>query len=223
MTKSLGSFKIRQVGNSLVITIPKNALANKDEELNLYQNENGDLVYQHPHKSNPNPWDIVSYDDIDLYEANSQDLKKEWLKKHKSIKEKIKFDRDNQGLIKHSPKLGSIVLVEDREFEFKNSDDQDSSNPASGQSIFIVMSKSGFNESMPFFYGFQIHPFAFNSQFLGEPSYEAYVDKEHGINGTIDKMQLEKVMCGSCTLITQLPANILADLQFDLRNIFDMN
>lgn len=219
MTKSLGSFKIRQVGNSLVITIPKNALANKDEELNLYQNENGDLVYQHPHKSNPNPWDIVSYDDIDLWGNNADDIESKWFNTHNSAETNIKTEKvvNNK-----APKLGSVVLV-DMNNEDTDSSTKNSKNLLAHKALFIVMSKSRFNESTSSFYGFQIHPFEYDSEFLSEPAFEPYVDDDHGINGTIDKMQLRQVVCVGYTLIGQLDANKLADLQFDLRNILDMN
>lgn len=219
MSKMLGTYKIRQVGNSRVITIPQSAVVDQEDQLNLFQTENGDLLYQYPQKTNPNPWNIVTAEDLDSWNADFSYMENDWFKSNPDLKSPIKHASEQPNSLFEAPQLGDVILYE----ECNGHAPKDSQNFFANHALFIVMSQAGFNRVMPMYYGFQIHPVPYDVEYMHEPAYEAYKDQKYGINGTLDKTQLQIIPNSSYTLVNHLSVNKLADLRFDLRNIFDMN
>lgn len=63
MEKKLGSFVVKKVGNSAVLTIPSKADVKLGQRFELTQENNGTLIYK---AINSNPWFNGEYDDIDF-------------------------------------------------------------------------------------------------------------------------------------------------------------
>lgn len=182
------------------------------------------LVTERPgHKMNPNPWDIVTFDDIDTWEADFSHIEAQWFYNNPTLTSPIRQMDERPAFTMDAPDQGDVILVKDNDNEYTFNAPQASQNFFANHAMFIILSKSGFNDAMPFSYGMQIHPVPFDAKYMSEPAYERYQDSAHGINGTLDKMQLRTVGYAGYTLINHLSARQLADLQFDLRNIFDMN
>lgn len=83
----LGEFSTRKTGNSLVITVPKNAGVPIGKKFTLVVKEDGSLVYR---SNDNNPWLNGDFDDID-FRANLKEVGNYGLDEAQG-KEKIDYD-----------------------------------------------------------------------------------------------------------------------------------
>ncbi|MCT4487126.1 hypothetical protein [Levilactobacillus parabrevis] len=96
-------------------------------------------------------------------------------------------------------------------------------DPFEGQQLYIVISNSGFNRVTPFFYGLRIIPGKYDPNFLSEPVYQEFIDKEFNIMGIIDKMQIHTICPSHWAQITTISPQKMSKLQLDIKNIFNVN
>lgn len=65
--------KARQQGNSTVLTIPKSIKVPSNTEFNVYQDFNGNIVYEPVSKDNYDLWSDEKFDDLDYTKIRDEE------------------------------------------------------------------------------------------------------------------------------------------------------
>ncbi|MFD1421550.1 AbrB/MazE/SpoVT family DNA-binding domain-containing protein [Lactiplantibacillus songbeiensis] len=66
--------KARHQGNSTILTIPKSIKVSTDTEFNVYQDGNGNIVYEPVNKGNYDLWSDSQLDKIDYDKLRQEEL-----------------------------------------------------------------------------------------------------------------------------------------------------